>query len=181
MQGLSSVSKFILREVPMPKKVRQKNVSRKIKQQLLKPNPALKLLEVLVGDWEIEISNAPFLPSPSETVHGHVTFEWFENGAFLVMREGDMPQGATVGIWVIGRDDSVPDYSILHYDSRGISRRYEMSFNDGVWKIWRESPGFWQRFEGKISDNSNTMTASWEKSTDGKNWEHDFDMTSTKI
>jgi len=38
-------------------------------------NPALKHLEILVGDWEMEIANASFLPSPSDTAKGPVSFE----------------------------------------------------------------------------------------------------------
>ncbi len=164
----------------MQKKVRRKKTSRNTKQ-VPKPNPALKALEVLVGDWEMELSNASFLPSPSDTVKGHVTFEWLENGGFLVMRQGDKPRGAPAATWVIGRDDSAQNYSILYFDSRGVSRKYEMSFNDGVWKIWRESPGFWQRYEGKVSEDGHTITAHWENSPDGKKWQHDFDMTYTRV
>ena len=32
------------------------------------PNPALKELEGFVGDWNMELSNASFLPSSSDTV-----------------------------------------------------------------------------------------------------------------
>lgn len=164
----------------MPKKRSPKKVRGNVKQQLPKPNPALKSLEVLVGDWEMELSNASFLPSPSDTVKGHVTFDWLENGGFLVMRQGDKPPSPPAASWVIGRDGSAENYSILYFDSRGVSRRYEMSFNSGVWKIWRESPGFWQRYEGKVSEDGNTITAHWENSPDGKKWEHDFDMTYTR-
>jgi hypothetical protein len=55
-----------------------------------------------------------------------------------------------------------------------------MSFADGVWKMWRETPGFSQRFEGKFSDGGNTVTASWQKSLDGTEWEHDFNITYTR-
>src|ERR1700730_9691905 len=34
------------------------------------PNPALKPLEGLVGEWEMELSNASFLPRSSEPVKG---------------------------------------------------------------------------------------------------------------
>jgi hypothetical protein len=55
-----------------------------------------------------------------------------------------------------------------------------MSFSESVWKIWREAPGFWQRYEGTLSNDGNTITAHWEKSADGTKWEHDFDVTYTK-
>ena len=143
-------------------------------------NPALKHLEVLVGDWEMELSDASFLPRPSDTAKGLISFQWVQDGAFLLMRMGDQPPGPLAAMWLISRDESTPDYTVLYYDNRGVSRVYEMSFADGVWKIWREAPGFSQRFDGRFSDDGNTVTASWEKSLDGTKWEHDFNVTYTR-
>src|SRR5690349_23674788 len=39
-------------------------------------NPALAQLEFLVGAWDMELSEAAFLPAPDAKVHGSVTFEW---------------------------------------------------------------------------------------------------------
>jgi hypothetical protein len=140
-------------------------------------NPSLKQLEGWAGDWEMELSNASFLPRPSDTVKGPVSFEWVQDGAFLLMRQGDKPPSPPAARWLISRDDSAPDYTVLYYDARGVSRVYHMSFEDGVWRIWRSAPGFSQRFEGRFSDDGNTMTAAWEKSFDGTQWEHDFNVT----
>lgn len=49
-------------------------------------NPALTSLEGLVGEWEMELSHASFLPDPSDTIKGPVLFEWVQDGAFLAMR-----------------------------------------------------------------------------------------------
>jgi hypothetical protein len=146
-----------------------------------KQNPALEHLEVLAGDWDMELSGASFLPNPSDTVTGHVSFEWRERGAFLVMSMGNKPSSTPDAIWLIGRDESTPNYTVLYYDSRKVSRVYEMSFSDDTWRMWRNSSGFSQRFEGKLSKNGNTITAYWEKSLDGKKWEHDFNVTYTRI
>jgi hypothetical protein len=143
-------------------------------------NPALNHLEVLVGDWDMELSNASFLPAPSDTVMGHVAIEWMEHGAFLGMVMGAKPPTTPDAIWLIGRDESTPNYIVLYYDSRKVSRVYEMSFADGVWKIWRNAPGFSQRFEGKMSADGNAIKADWEISEDGKQWEHDFSITYTR-
>ncbi len=145
------------------------------------PNPALKQLEIFVGDWDMVLSNASFLPSSSDTVTGHVSFEWLEEGAFLVMYMGSKPPGTPDAIWLISRDGSTPNYAVLYYDTRKVSRIYEMSFSDGIWKMWRNSPDFSQRFEGKFSDDGNIITAHWEKSSDGSTWEHDFDVTYRKV
>lgn len=144
-------------------------------------NPALKALEGWVGDWEMKLSNASFLPNPSDTVTGRVTFDWVENRAFLAMYMGNKPPSMPDATWLISRDESTPNYIVLYYDNRNVSRVYEMNFSDGVWKMWRNSPDFSQRFEGKFSEDGNTITASWEKSTNGSTWEHDFDVTYTKV
>jgi hypothetical protein len=52
-------------------------------------NPALADLQFLAGAWDMELSEASFLPDPDAQVHGSVTFEWIEQGAALVMRMGD--------------------------------------------------------------------------------------------
>jgi len=96
------------------------------------------------------------------------------------MRTGPKPSTPPEAVWLIGRDESTPDYKVLYFDSRGVSRVYEMSFAGGVWKMWRETPAFRQRYEGNISDDGNTITARWEKSSDGVRWEHDFDITYTR-
>lgn len=151
------------------------------KTVLQKQNPSLKHLEVLVGDWGMELSGASFLPSPSDTVTGHVSFEWLESGAFLAMYMGNKPPSTPDAIWLISRDESTLNYTVLYYDARKVSRVYEMSFLNGIWKMWRNSPDFSQRFEGNFSDDGTIITAHWEKSSNGSTWEHDFDVTYTKV
>lgn len=76
---------------------------------LPQPNPALNPLEGLVGDWEMEISNASFLPRPSDRVKGGpVSFECVQDGAFLAMRMSDKARGPPQALWLIGRDESTP-------------------------------------------------------------------------
>jgi hypothetical protein len=151
------------------------------KNSSLTPNPSLNHLEILVGDWDMELSNASFLPSSSDTVRGHLSFEWLEDGAFLIMYMGNKPPGTPDAMWLISRDESTSNYIVLYYDTRKVSRVYEMSFSEGTWKIWRNSPGFSQRFEGKFSDDGNRIVAYWQKSSDGSTWEHDFDVTYTRV
>ena len=145
------------------------------------PNPALQPLAVLAGDWEMELSNGSFLPSPTDTLKGPVSFAWVQDGAFLVMRIGERSARPPAALWLIGRDESAPNYTVLYFDARSVSRVYEMSFSEGVWKMWRDAPGFRQRYEGTLSADGKTITARWEKSMDGATWEHDFDVTYTKV
>ncbi len=138
-------------------------------------SPALKELAFLVGKWDMKISNASFLPSLSDVVDANASFEWYEEGEFLVLKQGKKETAHAT--WLIGRDQDSPNYTVLYFDDRHFSRVYEMSFENDVWKIWRNAPNFVQSFEGKVSKDKNTITGAWGKSADGKKWEHDFDLT----
>jgi hypothetical protein len=56
-----------------------------------------------------------------------------------------------------------------------------MSLDDGSWKLWREAPGFWQRYAGVFAADGKTIEGAWESSADGSEWQHDFRLTYTKI
>ena len=64
-----------------------------------------------------------------------------------------------------------------YFDSRGVHRIYQLSFDDGVWRLWRDEPGFNQRFAGTFEDDGNRMVGLWEASEDGSRWEHDLGIT----
>jgi hypothetical protein len=139
----------------------------------LPPNPALADLAVLIGEWDVVVPEVP-------GARGRASFEWLEGGAYLRFHS-DAPDPAPSATLIIGRDDSAEIYTVLHYDSRGVSRVYQMTFADRVWKIRREAPGFWQRFSGTISDDDTSITATWDKSPDGSQWNHDFDIIYTRV
>jgi hypothetical protein len=145
--------------------------------QVIKLNPALKDLDSLVGKWKIAGSH-PMLPAP---VRGQASFEWLEDGAFLAWRTTFERPGPPSATAVIGRDEALAAYRILYSDERGVSRIYEMSFADSQWTFWRNSPGFSQRMTFTISHDGNTLTGHGEKTTDGKIWEDDLDVTYTRI
>jgi hypothetical protein len=117
----------------------------------------------------------------SAKVKGAVAFEWVEGGVSLILRMGDRTSSSPSATWLIHRDESNPDYKVFYYDDRKVSRIYEMSYADRSWKMWRRSPNFSQRFEGEISEDGNSISAQWEKSSDGLNWEHDFDIKYTRL
>jgi hypothetical protein len=93
------------------------------------PNPALKEPELLVGDWNLEIDLPSDLPTAAR---GHVSFEWLEGGAFLVMRVGVEWEAPSGSVAIIGHDDASETYSTLYFDARGASRIYQMTLNDDV-------------------------------------------------
>jgi hypothetical protein len=144
-------------------------------------NAALARLNVFVGTWSTQITSMSFDPDPSAVVPGRTTFDWLEGGGFLTQHSEVADIRFPRGVAILGPDDSAETYGMLYFDSRGVSRIYQMSLQGNVWKVWRDFPGFSQRFTGTFSDDRNTITARWEKSSDGSNWELDFNLTYTRI
>ena len=144
-------------------------------------NPALERLSVFIGEWNVEITSMSFNPDPSAVERGRASFDWLEAGAFLIQHSEVPNTEFPRSISVIGPDDTAETYCMLYFDSRGVSRIYKMTFSGDIWTIWREFPGFSQRFNGMLSNDNNLITARWEKSSDGSNWEHDFDLTYTRV
>jgi hypothetical protein len=82
---------------------------------------------------------------------------------------------------VIGCDGMSDTYFQLYTDDRDVQRIYEMSLRDGVWKLWREGKPVSQRFEGRFSEDGNTITGRFEIAEDGQTWKADFDVTYTRV
>lgn len=122
-----------------------------------------------------------FHPDPSAVERGHSSFDCLENGALLIQRSevstADWPR-ITV---IIAPDEAAETYCMFYFDSRGVSRTYRMTLSAGIWTMWRDFPGFSQRFLGTFSDNGNIITARWEKASDDSNWEHDLDLEYRKV
>ena len=159
---------------------RRRTASRSARKRaaVQQPNPVLEDLNVLIGAWDVELSNAQFLPDPTATVHLSTSFEWTEEGDCLVMRQGNKAAGPPYATWLVGRDEARGEYVVLYCDDRRVSRVYTMRFGKGDWQLSREAPGFSQRFTGTLNKKGDTITAKWEKSLDnGNTWEHDFDLT----
>jgi hypothetical protein len=114
-------------------------------------------LEPFIGEWTMEV-DIPGAPPPDPGTTAGCTFEWMQGEHFLVQRwEISVPE-APDGIAIIGWDDG-RDTLLQHYfDSRGVARVYEMTFDGHVWTLLREQPDFapldfGQRFEGVFSED----------------------------
>ena len=142
------------------------------------PNPALEPFRVLIGNWN---TTGTHLLIPGTILHGRTSFEWLEGGAFLMMRSEIDEPGIPSGIAIIGSDDSTHEYFMLYFDERGVSRKYDVSLHDNLWKWWRNAPGFSQRYQGTIVDGGNTIIGKGELSKDGSTWEKDLDLTYKRV
>jgi hypothetical protein len=161
-------------------------VSRGGSMQQEAPKAVLRRLDAFVGEWELQAA-----VDGQPVGCARVAFDWLEGGAFLLQRARADPGELTPTDWqanspfplvgIIGLDDWAETFSMLYADARGISRVYTMSLADGVWKIWRDAPGFCQRFTGMFSDDEATISGRWEASHDGEAWEPDFDVTYRRL
>jgi hypothetical protein len=145
------------------------------------PHLGLRALEPLVGDWDVQ----PVVQgNPIGT--GRTRVEWTESGALLIQHsDADVPADAPRG-WIanspmpatciIGLDDASGVFTMLYADSRSVSRVYQMTLADGRWTIWRDAPGFFQRYTATISEDGRTISGAWEQSPEGQTWSHDFDL-----
>ena len=150
-------------------------------QTPFRSNPALDQLAPFIGEWDIEITSMSFHPDPSAVVRGHSSFAWLEGGAFLIQHSEIPNSDFPTSTAVMGPDEEAATYAMLYSDSRGVSRIYRMTFSGGIWTLWRDFPGFSQRFHGMFSEAGRLITARWERSSDGSKWELDFALTYTKV
>jgi hypothetical protein len=139
-------------------------------------NPALSPLKTLIGEWNT-VGTHPFAP----ILHGHASFNWIEEGAFLIWHSKINDKRFPKGIAIFGTDSTTGEYFMLYFDERRISRKYEVSVNDNIIKWWRNAADLSQRYTWTIDDNGNKIIGKGEMSKDGKTWENDLEQTFTRV
>ncbi len=140
----------------------------------------LEPLDVFVGAWSMATSLAP---NPADAPRARTTFEWLPGRRFLIQRWEVQHPDAPDGIAIIGFDADKATLLQHYFDSRGVARVYEMTFAGKVWTLQRfaAAPDFSQRFTGTFDDDNNTIVGHWQSSSDGSTWNHDFDLTYTRL
>lgn len=148
--------------------------------------PDLQPLNRLVGNW---ISEATHPALPGAVVRGTAAIEWLEGQCFLVVRSHNDHQDFPDAISIIGFTDLDrvgPDADestagsgsrlCMHYfDSRGVFRVYEANVDVEAWRMWRNAPGFSQRFTGTFSDD-NAIVGRWQLCRDDEHWADDLQI-----
>jgi hypothetical protein len=138
----------------------------------------IEALEPLIGEWVTEVR---LPPGGGDPVRGRTTFEWLEGGGYLIQRATTDDPVFPRGVMVIGPTADGERVVQHYFDSRGVARVYEISFDDGVLRLWRDGADFAQRYSGRLSADGTTIEGAWERSDDGTTWEHDFDLTYTRV
>ncbi len=144
-------------------------------------------LEPLIGKWSIAIV-MPGQERPAEPpdLGARVSFEWMGEKAFLLERWTVPVPEAPDGLAIIGWDEGRGTFLQHYFDERGVARVYEMSFDDGVWKLERTKADFSPfefsvRFTGTLSADGKQIAGTWEIAHDHKTWEKDFDLIYTPV
>lgn len=147
-------------------------------------DPALRLLDRLVGRWTTEATHPSM---PGAVVHGTAVIEWLEGARFLIIRthmdHPDFPASISI-IGNVAHDrvdgaagDDAPALSMHYYDSRGVARTYDAGIDHREWRLSRIAPGFSQRFSGRIAEDGGTIDGLWQLSVDGEHWDDDLQIT----
>jgi hypothetical protein len=128
-------------------------------------------LNDLVGSWTVAATHPAF---PGTVIGGRADFEWLEGERFLLQRSRTDHPDVPDSLVVFGEFEDGP--AMHYFDSRGVHRVYGVSFGDGVWKMWRDAPGFSQRFTGTFSDDRDTIDGLWKLSRDDTTWDDDLEI-----
>jgi hypothetical protein len=144
---------------------------------------ALQALDVLVGEWALDVV-FPQGPHPAaKEVRATSRFEWILDGAFLLQRTDVPLPEAPDGHMVIALDHDGAGFTQHYFDSRGVVRLYAMTLAHGVWTLERTAPDFspldfCQRYVGEIADDGSAITGRWDSAPVGtEDWELDFHLS----
>ncbi|GLX93963.1 hypothetical protein Hesp01_19130 [Herbidospora sp. NBRC 101105] len=134
----------------------------------------MQRLKPLIGEWAVTTA------LPGGQVLGRVrsTFAWLDD-RFVVQRTDVFPgdQGMPElfpAVCVYGSDDGTGRFTQLYSDGRGVHRVYQCTFDDGVWTMWRDQPGFAQRFTATVG--ADVIDGGWELAEEEGVWKPDLSV-----
>jgi len=148
--------------------------------QFAAPHPVLEQLAVLDGRWKIEAMHQAF---PGTVIRGEAVFETVRSGVLMTWHSHydhpDIPDAVTILSGDETGDLRNPGggCAMHYYDERGVTRLFSLDAEPGVWRYWRNAPGFSQRFTGRFSLDGTTIQGVVELCRDGSTWEQDLAIT----
>lgn len=128
-------------------------------------------LDRILGTWTTSMKHVQL----SDPITGRQVFERVLDGAFVMQRASadlpDVPHGIAL----------FEDTAVHYFDSRGVTRLFDLELTEDSWSMIRRDPDFWQRSTTRFV-GSDVMEAVGENSHDGGvTWEHDFTMRYTRL
>ena len=130
-----------------------------------RPSPALRSLYVMVGTWELRGRES----GPEGEIHGRPTFEWMEGGFYLVQHvEIDYVGRRISGTEYIGYDEENDNLKSYFFSNEGpgpfggVALEYVWEVGEDTLTIWGGFVGSPASFEGRFSEDRNTITGRWE-------------------
>lgn len=141
----------------------------------------LDALEPFIGEWSVEGKHVAF---PNDSIRGRSVFEWWGDRTFLLHHSTfdhpDFPDSLSV----IGAIQPNGGLALHWFDTRGVHRVFDMTFDHGVWTIDRQAASakdFDQRMRATFSADGNTIASESElRDSDTHEMKHDFSVTYTR-
>jgi hypothetical protein len=103
---------------------------------------AMQSLEPLIGEWRMDVVFPSTSAAGGMDAGGVARFEYLRGRRFVIQRweitNPDAPDGIAIIGWDGGRGSLVQHY----FDSRAVTRLYEMSFGYGLWRLSRTTADF---------------------------------------
>ena len=130
--------------------------------------PSLEPFDALIGTWATEATHPQF----EGVVPGRMTFEWLEGRRFLIQRSHNDHELFPDAITVIGPPEQGEGLLMEYFDSRGVRRTYGISLEDGVLRMWRDAPGFDQRFSAALGPDA--FEGLWQLAREPGDWQDDL-------
>lgn len=125
------------------------------------PNPDLKGLERLIGEWQVSD------PSGNGAISGKIRYEWMEGGFFL-LQYVDLQHGDNhiKGLEIIGHEQTFdappsPEIKSRFYDSQGNTLDYIYEIEGDTLIIWGGMKGSPAYYRGQFSEDGNANTGGW--------------------
>jgi hypothetical protein len=102
-----------------------------------------------------------------------------EGGGFLIQRTRIEHALFPDAISIIGAAEAGGGLIIEYFDSRGVRRTFDGSFDDGVLRFWGEFPEFAQRFSATVGRDR--FDGKWQLARTPGDWRGDLKMAYRRV
>jgi Protein of unknown function (DUF1579) len=129
----------------------------------LQRGPAHERLSACIGDW-----HATGKLGANGVMRCLESYSWLPGEFFIEYRfDRDVGGNKHAGAGLIGYDEARDRYFAFFVDNMGYARTYEMTIEGPTWTL----TGKWERATITFEPHRNRMSAHWEHSSDGREWQ----------